>query len=83
MSKSKKLEKEFNYYIEHQKELVEKYNGKFVVIKADKVLGAYETLLEALIEAKKEHKEGTFLIQLCSPGNEAYTQSFHSRVSFT
>ena len=44
----KKLEKEFNYYLEHQNELVEKYNGKFVVIKDRNVVGAFDSELEAI-----------------------------------
>ena len=28
---TKPLEKEFNYYIENQKELVKKYNGKYLL----------------------------------------------------
>ena len=37
-----KLEKEFNYYLEHQGKLVEKYNGKLVVIKDCNVIGAFD-----------------------------------------
>jgi hypothetical protein len=76
------LEKEFEYYLDHQGELVKKYGGKFIVIKDCKVIGAYESELEALSETCKEHTLGTFLVQKCEPGSENYTQSFHSRVSF-
>ena len=75
------LEKEFNYYIKHQKELVKKYNGRFIVIKGEKVVGDYGTQIEAYSEAQKNFKLGTFIIQLCAPGKENYTQTFHSRVS--
>ncbi len=76
------LQKEFNYYLEHQSELVEKYNGKFIVIKDCKVLGSYDDELTAITETQKEHKLGTFLVQKVTPGDEAYTQTFHSRVAF-
>lgn len=76
------LDKEFKYYQDHQSELVEKYNGKFLVIKDQKVEGVYGTQLEAYTEAKKKFELGTFLIQHCSPGKSDYTQSFHSRVAF-
>ena len=36
------LEKEFTYYLDHQSELVEKYNGKFLVIKGEDVIGVYD-----------------------------------------
>ena len=79
---TKTLEKEFNYYLEHQDELVEKYNGKFVVIKGHEFLGAYNSELAAIEEISKIHELGTFLIQHCLPGTEAYTQTYHSRVAF-
>jgi len=34
------LEKEFQFFIDNQNELVEKYNGKFIVIIGDKVINA-------------------------------------------
>jgi len=77
------LEKEFKYYKDHQSELIEKYNGKFIVIQGEQIVGIYDTELEAYSTAKKEFEVGTFLIQRCSPGKDSYTQSFHSRVTFS
>lgn len=76
------LQKEFEYYLAHQSEMVEKYDGEFVVIKNCTVLGVYEDELTAATETQKEHKLGTFLIQKVTPGDAAYTQTFHSRVVF-
>ena len=76
------LEKEFEYYLKHQEELVKKYKGKFIVIKNDTVLGAYETELGAVEETSKKHELGTFLVQKCEPGSDSYTHTYHSRVSF-
>jgi len=76
------LDKEFNYYRNHQAELVQKYDGKFLVIKEDIVEGVYDSHLEAYTEAKKKYEVGTFLIQHCTPGIIGYTHSFHSRVAF-
>ncbi len=75
------LEKEFQYYRDHQTELVEKYNGKFVVIKDLKVIGVYDVELDAIKETAKSHELGTFLVQKCEPGKSGYTQTFHSRVA--
>lgn len=77
-----KLEKEFQYYLDHQNELVKKYNGKFVVIKDCHFLGAYDTELDAIAKTTENHELGTFLIQKCEPGSESYTETFHSRVTF-
>ncbi|MEW6235741.1 MAG: hypothetical protein AB1656_10175 [Candidatus Omnitrophota bacterium] len=78
----KPLEKEFEYYLQHQDELVKQYNGKFVVIKGEEVLGAYNSEIEALRETTKTTELGTFLVQKCEPGSESYTQVYHSRVAF-
>jgi hypothetical protein len=77
-----KLEAEFEFYLAHQNELVEKYNGKVVVIKDGKVLGAYDDEMDAIEETQKEHELGTFLIQLCTPGDSAYSRTFYSRAAF-
>ena len=77
------LEKEFKYYLDHQDELLKKYNGRVIVIKGDKVIGDYSSEAEAYTESLKSHKLGTFLIQVCVPGSDTYTQTFHSRVVFS
>lgn len=79
---SKRLEKEFDYYLNNQDELVNKYNQKFIVIKNCKVIGVYDTELEAINTIKKDHELGTFLVQKCEPGSENFTQKYHSRVAF-
>jgi len=80
---SNALEKEFKYYLKHQDELVKKYEGQFVVVKGNKVIGAYDSEIKAIQETSKEHGLGTFLVQKCEPGADSYTQTFRSRVAFT
>ena len=74
------LSADFQFYLANQNEIVEKYDGKVVAIKAGKILGAYPDHLTAINETVKEHKMGTFLVQLVSPGTAAYTATYHSRV---
>lgn len=76
------LSKELDYYIKNQNGLVQKYNGKYLIIKDEKVVGVYNTSTEAYVEGKQKFELGTFLIQLVSPGKEGYTQTFHSRAIF-
>ncbi len=76
------LREEFEYYLAHQDELVAEYNGRYIVIKGRHVLGAYDDEVTAVTETQKAHKIGTFLVQKVSPGNGAYSQTFHSRVVF-
>lgn len=67
------LLKEFEYYIQNQDEFVEQYDGKVIVLKNNKIIGIYQTEIEALTETQEEHEIGSFLIQRVSPGIEAYT----------
>lgn len=76
------LQREFDYYVENQAELVKKYNGRFIVIKNREVIGVYDDQITAVRETAKEHELGTFLVQKVEPGAASYTQTFHSRVGF-
>lgn len=77
-----KLIKEFQYYLDHQDELVKKYNGKFLVIRDCSVIGVYDGELEAIEKTSEKYELGSFLVQKCEPGSEGYTQTFHSRAMF-
>jgi len=76
------LEQEFQYYKDHQEELVSQYNGKFIVILGEEVKGSFDSEIKAYEWAKEKFDLGTFLLQQCLPGTESYTQTFHSRVVF-
>jgi hypothetical protein len=76
------LEKEFEYYLQHQDELIKEHNGKFIVIKDEAVIGEFDSELEAVEKTSQQHELGTFLVQKCEPGSESYTQTYHSRVVF-
>ena len=80
---NEKLEKEFNYFLKSQDELVKEYDGKFIVIKDCKVIGMYDSEVDAIKQTTEDHELGTFLVQKCEPGKESYTQTYHSRVIFT
>ncbi len=77
------LKKEFEYYLANQEELVKKYNHRFIVITNKKVVGDYDSSEQAFYKSiEKGLQLGTFLIQECTAGEDAYTQAFHSRVTF-
>ena len=67
------LKKEFDFYRDHQDEMVAQYNGRVIAIKDGVVLGDFETYLEAVIEVQKRHELGTFFVQKVSAGVEEYT----------
>ncbi len=74
------LNKQFKFYLENQDTFVKQYDGKVIVLKNEKVLGAYESELDAVKETGKRYELGTFLVQRVSKGDEAYTVTFYSRV---
>ena len=76
------LRDEFEYYLEHQAELAERYQGRYIVIKARRVLGAYETAAGAVRATAPAHEPGTFLVQLCDADPESTKVTFRSRVRF-
>jgi len=79
---SNTLDKEFNYYLDNQDDLVAQYDGRVVVIKGQSVIGVFDSELEAVEKTSEEHELGTFLVQRCGPGTEHYTTTYHSRVAF-
>ena len=76
------LKAEFEYFLAHQDELANKYPGRVVVIKDQRVIGDFADQATAIFETSKKHPLGTFLVQKAEPGTRAYTQTFRSRVSF-
>ncbi len=75
------LDKEFKYYLDHQKELLLLYDGKFIVIIGNQVVGAYDNREDAYYSSIEKYEPGTFMIQLCTPGEDAYTVRYYNRVS--
>lgn len=67
------FDNELKYFIAHQDELVQKYRGQTLVIRGEAVVGVYSTPLNAYLAAQREFQPGTFMIQRCEPGPEAYT----------
>ena len=83
MATQLQLREEFDFYLLHQDELVQRYHGKVIAIKGQEVLGEYDSYLDAYIETSKDHSEGAFLLQMVSEGDEDYSATFHSRVIST
>lgn len=75
------LKENFEYYKAHQDELVKLYNGKFLIIVDQKVVGVYEDRADAYYSALEKYEAGTFTLQLCMPGDIAYSLRFYNRVS--
>lgn len=67
------FKEELDFFKSNQEKLVEEFGGKILVIKGSEVVGAYLSPLEAFIEASKKYEIGSFMIQPCIAGSDAYT----------
>ena len=79
---SSPLQKEFDFYLANQDEMVEKYDGRYIVIKNGIVVGVYDDEITAVAKTQESHELGTFLVQKVSEGDSEYTQTYNSRVVF-
>ena len=73
------LQREFEYYIEHQKEWAQQHEGRFVVVAGQELLGFYDDEVEALQETVKTHEAGTFIVHKVSFHEETL---IYQRVTF-
>jgi hypothetical protein len=72
------LKKDLEWYIENQRELSEKYNGKILLIVNQHLIGAFDSMQEAYATAIKSYTLGTFTLQPCSPDPDSYTLTLYS-----
>ena len=73
MSKSYDINADFDYYVEHQPELVKKYNGRYIVIVNQQVVGDYATLEDAFNVAREKYSVGHFFLHQVGDGAENYS----------
>ena len=78
--KTGRFSEELEFFIANQENLVRDYQGKFVAIKGQKILGVYSDAISAYTETQKDYPAGTFMIQPCEPGPTAYTVIITSSV---
>lgn len=74
------LEPEFQYFLDHQQEIFQQYGDKVVVIVGDEIIGNYDNEIQAIVESRKTHPQGTFLVQRSGPDARVYTAHFHSPI---
>lgn len=67
------FEKELQYFIANQDRLVRKHRGKTLVLKDESVVGVYNSPLDAYLDAEKKYERGSYMIQPCVEGVDAYT----------
>lgn len=62
------LQKLYDYYVSHEHELLEKYNGKHLIISDDMKVYPFNEEREAYRYGSKNFGGGHFLLQECKPG---------------
>ena len=74
------LQKDFDFYLSHKKDLMKDYYGKFIVIKEEKILGSYKTEDDAIKDMlSKGYKLGDFIVQIVKE-NDGTSANFVSNV---
>lgn len=77
---TQRFSEELDFFIANQEDLVRNYQGKILVLKGPALIGVYPDVLSAYTETQKEHPLGSFMIQPCVPGPEAYTVTITSTI---
>ncbi len=67
------MKEDFNWFIDNYDQLFNEYGHKFLVIKDQKVLGSYNSPVEAINETSKTEQRGTFIVQECNGNESGYT----------
>lgn len=80
MNNNNELKKNYDYYIKNHDEIIKKYLNKFIIIKDEQIIDAYDTFEDAFENSSAKYELGTFIIQKCTKDIEEDTQIFHSRV---
>lgn len=57
------IQQEIDYYKANRQLFLDTYNGKFLVIKGQQIIGVYTSRTKAYNDTVVLHKEGTFIIE--------------------
>lgn len=67
--------RDFSFFLKNYQNLFKSYGHKFIAIKDEKVLGAYDSVPEAINTLSENYKPGTYIIQECTGDEKAYKVS--------
>lgn len=76
------FEKELQYFIANQDALVSQHHGKVLTLRGEEVVAVHSTVLEAYLDGMAKFTPGTFMLQRCEPGPDAYTVTISTRGLF-
>ena len=64
--------RDFDFFIANYQELFKQYGHKFLAIKNEKVIGAYDSVPDAISKLSPTYEIGTYIIQECTGDDSAY-----------
>jgi hypothetical protein len=67
------LEHEIQYFEDHRHELLAKHRHQFVLIKGDQLIGAFQTIEEALSEGTRRFGLDSYLVRQVEESEEPVT----------
>ena len=71
---------DFEFFTDNYLKLFKEYGHKFLAIKGKHVLGAYDSVSEAIDALSDTYKVGSYIIQECSGDESAYTTTIMSHI---
>ena len=73
-------DKDFDFFLQNMENLYKTHGHKFVAVKNQSILAAYESFDDALNSTLKTEELGTFLIQECFDNKEKLINHFQGNV---
>lgn len=67
------FDEEFGYFVRNQNVLVAEHRSKILTLRGSSVVAVHDTMLDAYLDGMKTFPPGTFMLQRCEPGPDAYT----------
>ena len=64
--------KDFDYFVANYQDLFKKYGHKFLAIKNQQILGAYDSVPDTIKDLSPKYEIGTYIIQECTGDDSAY-----------
>lgn len=69
---------DFNWFVENYDRIFKEYGHKQIVVKNKTVIGAYDSIEEAIRKTCLTEEMGTFIVQECNGNESAYTNYISS-----
>ena len=63
---------DFDYFVNNYQNLFKQYGHKFLAIKNQTILGAYDSVPDAINNLSSKYELGTYIIQECTGDDSAY-----------